>query len=95
LCWRCPTLSLEQNESTYGVVEAIKERRPHERHMHAAALKFLDRMGAKKLRRYTKGKAGLPAFQLYALRDQGKWDAMEPVNVMRLYVAQEAVEDDD
>jgi hypothetical protein len=78
-----------------SVVEAIKERRPHERHMHAAALKFLDRIGAAKLRRYKKGSGGLPAFQLYAIRDHAKWKAMEPVNAMRHYVAQHYDDDPD
>ena len=70
------------------VVGAIKERRPYERHMHAVALKFLDHIGAEKLRRYKKGAGSLPAFQLYTIRDQAKRTAMEPVNVIRHYVAQ-------
>jgi hypothetical protein len=49
----------------------------------------LDRIGAQKLRRHKKRAAGLPAFQLYAIRDQAKWKAVEPVNVIRRYMAQE------
>ena len=35
-----------------SIIAAIKEHRPYERYMHAAALKFLDQIGAAKLRRY-------------------------------------------
>jgi hypothetical protein len=84
-----PLLQLE------SIVSAIKERHPHERKMHATSSRFLDRIGAEKLRRYKKGAEGLPAYQLYAIRDHVKWKAMQPVSVMRCYMAQEPDDGDD
>ena len=63
--------------------------------MNAAALAFLDRIGATKLRRYTKGKGVLPAYQLYAVRDHAKWVAAEPAEASRAFMAQYTDADDD
>jgi len=78
-----------------AIMAAIKDVRPNERYMSAAALAFLDRIGARKLRRYTKGKGVLPAYQLYAVRDPDHWDALEPIDVMRAFMAQFTDDDDD
>jgi hypothetical protein len=67
-----------------GIVGVIKEQRPGERNMNAAALRFLDHIGATKLRRYTKGK---PAYQLYAIRDHDPWNRKDPVDTMLAFTA--------
>jgi len=78
-----------------AIIRAIKEERPNERSMNAAALAFLDHIGAKKLRRYKKGKDRLPAYQLYAIRDHDQWGGKDPKDVIRAFTGRYADEDDD
>ena len=46
--------------------------------MAAKAADFLDRIEARRLRRYKKGGKELPSYQLFAIEDHDQWDAMAP-----------------
>jgi hypothetical protein len=67
------------------VIDAVKEVSPGERNKNAAVCNFLDHVGAVKLKRYTHG--DLPAYQLYAIRDQERWIAEKPVKAVQHFVS--------
>jgi hypothetical protein len=76
------------------IVSWVRMDRKNERNVHRHALAFLDHVKAAKLRRYKHGKEGLPAHQLYAIRDHAKWTNGEPIDVALAYQAQYMTGDD-
>jgi hypothetical protein len=74
------------------VLDIVARVGPHAKNMNnAGVLKFLDDVGARKLRRYKKG--DLPTYQLYAVRDHDRWDSMKPGAVLKEYHAATADEE--
>jgi Mesyanzhinovviridae bifunctional DNA primase/polymerase len=65
------------------IVGLLKEGKPYTRNAHKEAREFLDRIGARALRRYTHG--DVPAYRLYAIRNHDKWEKTPPRTVARDY----------
>ena len=70
------------------VADVIRANHRNEKGVYNQAAEFMDRIGAVKLKRYKKGDHGLPAHQLYAVRNQKHWQKADPIESARAYAAQ-------
>ena len=76
------------------IVDRLRQAWKGEKNLTATASAFLDRIGAVKLNRYKHGRDGLPAWQVYAIRDHDHWDKQDADVAIRAYLQQGEDEDD-
>jgi|SRR5579862_294687 len=67
------------------VVDHLKALNKYDAKAGINVNKFFDYIGAVRLRRYKKGGKDIPAVQLWAVKDQDKWNRMSPKDVALAY----------
>lgn len=67
------------------IVARIEETPGGRRGANNIALRFLDQIKALKLKRYTHGRNGMKAYQLYAVRDHARWKATSPLSAIEAF----------
>ncbi|MCA1549348.1 bifunctional DNA primase/polymerase [Bradyrhizobium sp. BRP19] len=67
------------------IVARIEETPGGRRGANSIALRFLDQIKAQKLKRYTHGRNGMKAYQLYAVRDHARWKTTSPLSAIEAF----------
>ncbi|MCK1570332.1 bifunctional DNA primase/polymerase [Bradyrhizobium sp. 174] len=67
------------------IVARIEETPGGRRGANNIALRFLDQVKALKLKRYTHGRNGMKAYQLYAVRDHARWKTASPLSAIEAF----------